>query len=126
MARCAHCAARCARDGVTKTRGFGGAVRRDSGRDYGQLRIVQRRLALIYFVGGVQSALISGVCGGPVLPAVARFILSDRFSEEFGPTIRAFAATQAAFAAILASMSPFVLVFYASGLSFIAARWFST
>ena len=62
--------------------------------------------------------LFLGVAAGLCFPALRVLYYLLGLSDEFGPTIRAFAAAQAAFAAILAALSPFVLVFYASGLSY--------
>ena len=62
--------------------------------------------------------LFLGIAAGLCFPALRVLYYLVGLSDEFGPTIRAFAAAQAAFAAILAAMAPFVLVFYASGLSY--------
>ncbi len=62
--------------------------------------------------------LFLGIAAGLCFPALRVLYYLVGLGDEFGPTIRAFAASQAAFAAILASMAPFVLVFYASGLSY--------
>lgn len=62
--------------------------------------------------------LFLGIAAGLCFPALRVLYYLLGLGDEFGPTIRAFAAAQAAFAAILASLAPFVLVFYASGLSY--------
>ncbi len=62
--------------------------------------------------------LFLGIAAGLCFPALRMLYYLVGLGDEFGPTIRAFAAAQAAFAAILASLAPFVLVFYASGLSY--------
>ncbi len=62
--------------------------------------------------------LFLGVAAALCFPALRVLYYLVGLSDEFEPTIRAFAAAQAAFAAILASMAPFILVFYASGISY--------
>ena len=62
--------------------------------------------------------LFLGIAAGLCFPALRVLYYLVGLSDEFGPTIRAFAAAQAAFAAILAALSPFILVFYVSGLSY--------
>ena len=62
--------------------------------------------------------LFLGVAAALCFPALRVTYYLVGLSDEFAPMIRALAAAQAAFAAILAAMAPFVLVFYASGLSY--------
>ena len=62
--------------------------------------------------------LFLGVAAALCLPALRVLYDLVGLGDEFGATMRAFAASQAAFAAILASLAPFVLVFYASGVSY--------
>ena len=62
--------------------------------------------------------LFLGVAAGLCFPALRLLYSLAGLGDAFAPTIRAFAAAQAAFAAILAALAPFVLVFYASGLSY--------
>ena len=62
--------------------------------------------------------LFLGIAAGLCFPALRVLYYLVGLSDEFDATIRAFAAAQAAFAAILAAMAPFLLVFYASGLSY--------
>lgn len=62
--------------------------------------------------------LFLGIAAGLCFPALRVLYYLLGLGDEFGPTIRAFAAAQAAFAAILAAMAPLVLVFYLSGLSY--------
>jgi len=62
--------------------------------------------------------LFLGIAAALCFPALRTLYYLFGMSEQFAPTIRALAAAQAAFAAILAAMAPFTLVFYASGLSY--------
>ena len=62
--------------------------------------------------------LFLGIAAGLCFPALRVLYYLVGLGDEFGPTIRALAAAQAAFAAILAALAPFVLVFYASGISY--------
>lgn len=62
--------------------------------------------------------LFLGVAAGLCFPALRVLYYLVGLGDEFQSTIRAFAAAQAAFAAILAALAPLLLVFYASGLSY--------
>lgn len=62
--------------------------------------------------------LFLGIAAALCFPALRVLYYLVGLSDEFAPMIRAMTAAQAAFAAILAAMAPFVLVFYASGLSY--------
>ncbi len=62
--------------------------------------------------------LFLGIAAALCFPALRVLYYLVGLSDEFAPMIRALTAAQAAFAAILAAMAPFVLVFYASGLSY--------
>ena len=74
--------------------------------------------ALFILWAAFKVPLFLGIAAGLCFPALRVLYYLIGLSDEFGPTIRAFAAAQAAFAAILASFSPFVLVFYVSGLPY--------
>ena len=62
--------------------------------------------------------LFLGIAAALCFPALRVAYYLVGLSDEFAPMIRALTAAQAAFAAILAALAPFVLVFYASGLSY--------
>ncbi len=62
--------------------------------------------------------LFLGIAAGLCFPAIRLAYYLAGLGDEFQPMLRALAAAQAAFAAILASLAPFVLVFYASGVSY--------
>ena len=62
--------------------------------------------------------LFLGIAAGLCFPAMRVMYYLVGLGDEFAPTIRAMTAAQAAFAAILASLAPFTLVLYASGLGY--------
>ena len=62
--------------------------------------------------------LFLGIAAGLCFPALRVLYYLLGLSEEFEQTVRALASGQAAFAAILAALSPLILVFYASGVSY--------
>ena len=74
--------------------------------------------ALFMLWAAFKVPLFLGVAAALCFPALRITYYLVGLSDEFAPMIRALAAAQAAFAAILAAMAPFVLVFYASGLSY--------
>ena len=67
--------------------------------------------------------LFLGIAAGLCFPALRTLYFLLGMGEEFPFAVRALASGQAAFAAILAALSPLVLVFYASGVSYRAALW---
>ena len=62
--------------------------------------------------------LFLGIAAALCYPALRVLYYLVGLGDEFAPTVRAMTAAQAAFSAILAALSPFVLVFYASGLGY--------
>ena len=69
--------------------------------------------------------LFLGLAAGLCFPALRVLYYLLGLSQEWPLAVRALAASQAAFAAILASLSPFTLVFYASGASYRGALIFN-
>ena len=74
--------------------------------------------ALFMLWAAFKVPLFLGVAAALCFPALRVLYYLVGLGDQFALTIRALAAAQAAFAAILAAMAPFVLVFYASGLSY--------
>ena len=74
--------------------------------------------ALFMLWAAFKVPLFLGIAAALCFPALRVLYYLVGLGDEFAPMIRALAAAQAAFAAILVAMAPFVLVFYASGLSY--------
>lgn len=69
--------------------------------------------------------LFLGIAAALCFPALRVLYYLVGLGDEFEPTVRALTAAQAAFSAILASLAPLILVFYASGLSYRGALFFN-
>ena len=73
----------------------------------------------------IKVPLFLGLAAGLCFPALRVLYYLLGLSEQWALAVRALAASQAAFAAILASLSPFTFVFYASGASYRGALIFN-
>ena len=74
--------------------------------------------ALFVIWASLKVPLFLGIAAALCFPALRVLYFLVGLGEEFAPTLRALTMAQAAFAAILAALAPFVPVFYASGLSY--------
>jgi len=79
--------------------------------------------AIFMIWAAIKVPLFLGLAAGLCFPALRTLYFLLGLGDEFPFAVRALASGQAAFAAILAALSPLVLVFYASGVSYRAALW---
>ena len=101
---------------------FGGALQ---GAAMGSFALFDGGSAVWMLWAAVKVPLFLGVAAALCFPALRVLYFLLGLSEEFAQTVRALAITQAAFAAILASLAPLTLLIYASGTSYRGAILFN-
>ncbi|HEX9995920.1 MAG TPA: hypothetical protein VGB45_02155 [Abditibacterium sp.] len=101
---------------------LGGAIQ---GAAMGAYALLNGGNAVFIFFSAVKVPLFLGIAAALMLPALYVLYALFGLGDEFRIALRALVGGQAAFALILASLSPFTLVFYLSGASYRGALGFN-
>jgi hypothetical protein len=101
---------------------LGGAIQ---GATMGAFALLNGGSGAFILISAIKMPLLLGITAGLMLPALYVLYALFGLADGFRTALRALAGGQATFALILASLSPFTLVYYLSGASYRGALGFN-